>query len=225
MNGTIRCTLWWRGTPRKRTVPTLPRAAPSNEVRNGKDALEPMPPSHNLALNADPTDETRDVRLAVAGDSQAFERVYRSTVPRIHALARRLAGDGAAEDLTQEVYLRAWTRLHTFRGDARFSTWLHRLAVNLILTRRKSMRTRESRQVSGEGILERMAGRVRNPGAMMDFEAALETLPERARDVFVLHDVEGYKHEEIGEMMGINAGTSKSQLHRARMLLRRYLES
>ena len=122
------------------------------------------------------------------------------------------------------MYLRAWTRLHTFRGDARFTTWLHRLAVNLILTRRRSLRRDEERNVSGDGILDRIAGRVRSPGARLDFEAALSTLPPRARDVFVLHDVEGYKHEEIGSMLGINAGTSKSQLHRARMLLRKVLD-
>jgi RNA polymerase sigma-70 factor (ECF subfamily) len=175
-------------------------------------------------VNPSPLDEARDVRLAAGGDPRAFERVYRATVPRVHALARRLAGDAVAEDLTQEVYLRAWSRLHTFRGDARFSTWLHRLAVNLILTRREALRKREARFVTGEGLLERVAGRVRSPGMSMDFETAMDALPERARDVFVLHDVEGYKHEEIGEMMGITAGTSKSQLHRARMLLRRVLD-
>jgi RNA polymerase sigma-70 factor (ECF subfamily) len=179
----------------------------------------------SLALNADPSDQTPDVRRAAAGDARAFERVYRATVPRVYALACRMAGDAVADDLTQEVYLRVWTRLHTFRGDARFETWLHRLAVNLILTRREALRRDESRNVSAPAWLERVAGRVRSPGASMDLEAAVKTLPERARDVFVLHDVEGYKHEEIGEMLGISPGTSKSQLHRARLLLRRHLDS
>ena len=176
-------------------------------------------------MNTDPSEQMLDVRRAAAGDARAFERIYRSTVPRIHALARRMAGEEVAEDLTQEVYLRAWTRLHTYRGDARFETWLYRLAVNLILTRRERIRRDAARQVTGDGLLGRMVGRVRTPGARMDLEAAMGTLPERARDVFLLHDVEGYKHEEIGEMLGINPGTSKSQLHRARMLLRRYLDA
>lgn len=161
---------------------------------------------------------------AVRGDSEAFERLYRATVPRIHSLARRMAGESAADDLTQEVYLRAWSRLHTFRGDSRFSTWLHRLAVNLILTRRASLRKQRDRTVSGGGLMESMAARMGRPGWRLDFEAALAALPDGARDVFVLYDVEGYKHEEIGEMLGIHPGTSKSQLHRARMLLRRHLD-
>ena len=176
------------------------------------------------ALNPDSRDQAQEALAAARGDTDAFERLYRSTVPRIHSLARRMAGESAADDLTQEIYLRAWSRLHTFRGDARFTTWLHRLAVNLILTRRASMRKDRDRTVSGVGLMERMTARVSRPGVRVDFEAALATLPEGARDVFILYDVEGYKHDEIGEMLGIHPGTSKSQLHRARMLLRRYLD-
>lgn len=135
-----------------------------------------------------------------------------------------MAGESVADDLTQEVYLRAWSRLHTFRGDSRFSTWLHRLAVNVILTRRASLRKQRDRTVSGGALMERMRARVGRPGLRLDFEAALAALPDGARDVFVLYDVEGYKHHEIGEMLGIHPGTSKSQLHRARMLLRRHLD-
>ena len=176
------------------------------------------------ALNPDPRDEAQEALAAAGGDTEAFERLYRGTVARIHSLARRMAGEASADDLTQEVYLRAWSRLHTFRGDARFSTWLHRLAVNLILTRRASIRRERERTVSGTGLLERMTARVGRPGVRVDFEAALATLPEGARDVFILHDVEGYTHQEVGETLGIRPGTSKSQLHRARMLLRRYLD-
>ena len=177
-----------------------------------------------FTVTSSASDQSADVRLAAEGDARAFERVYRSTVPRVHALARRLAGEGAADDLTQEVYLRAWTRLHTFRHESSFGTWLHRLAVNLILTKRRKLQRDRERQVQGEGLLERMSGRIRSPGARLDFETALATLPPRAKDVFVLHDVEGYKHEEIGDMLGINPGTSKSQLHRARMLMRKVLD-
>ena len=165
------------------------------------------------------------VRRAQGGDQTAFRALYEAHSGRVYALCLRLAASTAeAEELTQDVFVRAWQRLETFRGESAFSTWLHRLAVNLILTRREALRKREARFVTGEGLLERVAGRVRSPGMSMDFESAMDALPERARDVFVLHDVEGYKHEEIGEMMGITAGTSKSQLHRARMLLRRVLD-
>jgi RNA polymerase sigma-70 factor (ECF subfamily) len=135
-----------------------------------------------------------------------------------------MAGEGGADDLTQEVFIRAWEKLGSFRGEAAFGTWLHRLAVNHILSRRQTTRRREAWQVEGEGVLDRVSARQPGPALMIDFERALERLPEGARQVFVLHDVEGYKHEEIGELLGINAGTSKSQLHRARMILRGHLE-
>lgn len=165
-----------------------------------------------------------DAAMAGRGDPEAFERLYRATCDRIHALARRMAGPAAADDLTQEIYLRAWNKLSTFRGDARFSTWLHRLAVNLILGRRETMRRREDRFRSGEGVFEGMAARIGRPGLRMDFERALEHLPPRARTVFVLYDVEGYPHDEIADQLGITVGTSKSQLHRARMILRSHLD-
>jgi len=168
--------------------------------------------------------EVTDVRRAADGDHAAFERLYRGHVGRIHALARRMVGDDVAEDLTQEVFIRAWRKLASFRGDARFGTWLHRLAVNLLLTRRETLRRREARSVPTEGILERtVAPRERSPGVAIDLESALRKLPDGARQVFVLYDVEGYGHEEIAGLMGISVGTSKSQLHRARMLLRGHL--
>ncbi len=167
--------------------------------------------------------EGNDVALAANGDSAAFERLYRASVSRIHSLARRMAGDDAADDLTQDVFIRAWQKLPTFRGESAFGTWLHRLAVNLILTRRESLRKRESRQVGGQETLERLSGRAGIPGFGLDFEKAVEVLPDGAREVFVLYDVEGYSHREIAERMGISTGTSKSQLHRARMMLRTFL--
>ena len=169
--------------------------------------------------------ETTDAQRAAAGDHQAFERLYRSQVPKIYALARRMAGEDVAEDLTQEIFIRAWRKLGTFRGDARFGTWLHRLAVNHLLSRRETIRKRQARRTGGEGILERMvAPRRRSSGAALDLEAAVARLPDGAKQVFVLFDVEGYRHEEIAEMMEVSVGTSKSQLHRARMLLRDYLD-
>ena len=167
--------------------------------------------------------ERQDVRLAAQGDPSAFERLYRASVARVHGLARRMAGDDLADDLTQEVFIRAWEKLSTFRGDSSFNTWLHRLAVNLILSRRQTIRRREGRQLPSDGVLESLAGRPQSPGLSVDLESAVSTLPDGARHVFVLYDVEGYSHDEIAGMMGITTGTSKSQLHRARMMLRSHL--
>jgi len=168
--------------------------------------------------------ERADVGRAAAGDQDAFERLYRGHVGRVYSLAVRMAGPGEADDLTQEVFIRAWNKLDTFKGEAQFGTWLHRLAVNHILSRRTVLRRWEERHASGDTLLGRiLAPRQRASGARLDLEGALRLLPSRARQVFVLFDVEGYGHEEIAEALGVSVGTSKSQLHRARMLLRERL--
>jgi RNA polymerase sigma-70 factor (ECF subfamily) len=171
-----------------------------------------------------PDPEGQDVALAAGGNSQAFERLYRCHHGRVHTLALRMAGVEWAEDLTQEVFIRAWTKLETFRGESSFGTWLYRLAVNLILSRRETLRRRRQRHLPEGGLLDRLPARERHPGMVVDFEAAIQRLPERAKQVFLLFDVEGYPHGEIAELMGISPGTSKSQLHRARMMLREYLK-
>lgn len=175
----------------------------------------------NVPPHPRPGPEADDVARAVAGDTAAFERLYRTHVPRILALTRRMAGPDRADDLTQDVFVRAWQKLDTFQGDAAFGTWLHRLAVNLLLTDRRSTARRLARV---EPVAD-VDGAVpaRPAGAGLDLERALRTLPERAREVFVLHEVEGLEHEEIAEVMGTSVGTAKSQLHRARDLLRRFL--
>ena len=166
-----------------------------------------------------------DVSLSAGGDSTAFERVYARHVARVHGLARRMAGPDAADELTQDIFVRAWQKLGTFRGDSAFATWLHRLAVNVIVERFRSLGTQRDRFVGdGEDMLQRVPTRRGTGDLRMDFEAALQRLPAAAREVFVLHDVEGYKHHEIGTLLGIAPGTSKSQLHRARMLMRGHLE-
>jgi RNA polymerase sigma-70 factor, ECF subfamily len=164
-----------------------------------------------------------DVELARAGNAAAFERIYRRHAARIHTLCARMLSPQEADDAAQEVFIRAWRKLALFRGDAAFGTWLHRLAINLVLARRQTQsnyRDRFGTELDGWDA----AGRRDRADLRMDVEAALRTLPAGARQVFVLHDVEGYTHEEIGGMLGINAGTSKSQLHRARMSLRQYLQ-
>ncbi len=165
-----------------------------------------------------------DVALAQSGDQQAFERLYRAHVGRVFGLALRMAGPGAVEELTQDVFVRAWEKLGSFRGEAAFGTWLHRLAVNLLLSERTRRGRERKRLDEDDAALERQAGRRETPEVGMDLDVAIGRLPDGARQIFVLHDVEGYKHEEIGEMLGIAVGTSKAQLHRARMLLRGHLE-
>ena len=169
-----------------------------------------------------------DVALAASGDRRAFERLYRTNVDRIFSVCVRMVGDRArAEELTQDCFVRAWEKLGTFRGDSLFSTWLHRLAVNVVLNDREAEGRRKIRHDEGIEDMDTIAyGDVRPlpvPGLSLDLEQAIASLPPGAKRVFVLHDVEGYTHEEIAEQFGITSGGSKAQLHRARMLLRRML--
>lgn len=134
-----------------------------------------------------------------------------------------MIGPDEADDTTQEVFVRVWEKLDSFRGDAAFGTWLHRVAVNLILTRSRSLKRHGAWIVDDEEALESASTGPTPAWSSMDLEAALDRLPPGARQVFVLHDVEGYRHEEIAELLDMAVGTSKSQLHRARMLLRQHL--
>lgn len=172
--------------------------------------------------NGDP-----DVALAAAGDRRAFERLYQANVNRVYSVCARMVGDRVqAEELTQDVFVRAWEKLGLFRGESAFSTWLHRLAVNVVLNQRKTDGRRGSRfeSMDEEDRPEHAEAVVLAPGDAMDLETAIAKLPPGARKVFVLHDIEGYKHEEIARMFGVTAGSCKAQLHRARMLLRKTLE-
>jgi RNA polymerase sigma-70 factor (ECF subfamily) len=164
-----------------------------------------------------------DAVCAASGDVQAYERLYRAHLSRVFSLVRRMAGPDEADELTQDVFVRAWQKLHLFRGDSAFSTWLHRVAVNVVLEWMRSRRHEKFRHQDPEAVFQVTAGRPVSPDAKIDFEEALHRLPEGAREIFVLHDVEGYKHAEIGDLLGISPGTSKAQLHRARTIMRRYL--
>lgn len=164
-----------------------------------------------------------DVARAAAGDAGAFEAVYRTHLPRVHSLVRRMTAGRDADELTQDVFVRLWQKLGTFRGDSSFTTWLHRLAVNVVIERFRTDQVRRARMHDGEDIFEVLPGPAQSRDLGMDFEAALEKLPDGAREIFVLHDVEGYKHHEIATLLEISAGTSKAQLHRARMMLRKHL--
>ena len=174
-----------------------------------------------------------DVALAASGNREAFERLYRQHVNRVFSLCARMVADRQrAEELTQDVFVRAWEKLHLFRGESSFGTWLHRLTVNVVLNARKSEGRRQARfeetdEENGGGVdsvasssTSGIVGMPLPPGDLLDLEAAMKRLPPGARRVFVLHDVEGYKHEEIAEMLGVTTGATKAQLHRARLLLR-----
>lgn len=164
-------------------------------------------------------DDRADVAAAAGGDRRAFERLYRRHGQRVFALCLRMTADRSlAEELVQDVFVRVWHKLGTFRGDAAFGSWLHRVAVNVVLGR-----PARPRETGNEALLHEAPARAVPVGDRLDLEGAIAGLPEGARRVFVLHDVEGYTHEEIGMLLGITSGGSKAQLHRARLLLREAL--
>lgn len=147
---------------------------------------------------------------------------------RVYAVCLRMSADPQeAERLTQDVFVRVWTRLSTFRGESEFTSWLHRLTVNVVLEDSRSTRRRIGRveNVEDPGALERGGYASNDSDSRMDLERAIATLPPGARQALVLHDIEGFTHEEIARQLGIAVGTVKAQLHRARRLLRERLGS
>lgn len=177
--------------------------------------------------DASPEEERVLVCAAREGSVSAFEALYRRHVGRVHGVVSRLVGGTGtrAEDLTQEAFVRAWQALKEFRGDAAFSTWLHRLAVTTTLMDMRSRRVRAHDEGDDEGL--DWVGHADSAGHStalgMDLQRAVASLPPRARAVLVLYDIEGWKHEEIAAELGMAVGSSKAQLHRARSLLRERL--
>lgn len=169
------------------------------------------------------------VRAAAAGDSEAFESLYRQHYKRVYSLALRMVGDAMqAEDLTQEVFLQVYQKIGSFRGESAFTTWLHRLTVNQVLMhfRKRGVRLERTSDASEfENIVETPLQSTRRISIVdrVALDKAISQLPPGYRSAFVLHDVEGYEHEEIANMLGISVGTSKSQLHKARMRMRELL--
>lgn len=180
-----------------------------------------------VMVNAD-TDIAADERAwilkAQRSDARAFEALYRLHVDKIYGLCLRMTGNvSEAEDCTQEAFIQAWNKMEKFRGDSAFATWLHRIAVNAVLGRiRKSKREHDRIQAVSDVQTARVA--TGDTGELRDLAEAVDRLPERARHVFILNAVYGYSHEEAARMLGIAAGTSKAQLHRARRLLTQQLE-
>lgn len=170
------------------------------------------------------------MRLARSGDVDAFEALYRAHAGRVHALALRLTGDGRhAEELTQDVFVQAWRKLAEFRGESGLATWLHRMTVNAMLQEARGDRRRAARVLVSSDVaaLERGSshrGSAEGPAVRMDLERAIASLPRGARTAFVLHEVEGFRHDEIAARLGVAVGTVKAQLHRARKLLMERLD-
>jgi RNA polymerase sigma-70 factor (ECF subfamily) len=186
----------------------------------------------DLAIDAIPhnvpaSEDAPLIDAARAGDRRAFEALYRLHVGRVYALCLRLTAQvETAEELTQEAFVRAWQRLASFRGDSAFGTWLHRLTVNVVLDARRAQRPWFGRMTSIDddaqfAELEQRSSPSR--ADQHDLESAIRALPPGARTVFVLHDVEGWQHDQIASRGGIAVGTSKAHLHRARQLLREWL--
>jgi RNA polymerase sigma-70 factor (ECF subfamily) len=206
--------------------------------KHSPDSMTAVPPANDVP-DGDAEARLQDARLierARAGDVDAFEHVYRREVGRVYGLCLRMSGDAArARELTQSVFVRAWDRLASFRGDSQLSSWLHRIAVNEVLIEARTERRRRARVVlAGDEVQTTPRGdhgaRDDAPAshgitlpvdteARIDLERAIAGLPPGARTVFVLHDIEGYKHEEISRMTGSAEGTLRAQLHRARRLL------
>ncbi len=170
-----------------------------------------------------------DAELAAKGDMEAFENIYRRYHQRVYTLCARMIRNATqAEDLTQEVFVQLFRKINTFRGDSSFSTWLHRLTVNQVLMHFRKPNVKSEHTTEDGTLPVRMVTGTENPSKMsiidrISLDQALSQLAPGYRAVFILHDVEGYEHEHISRMLGCSVGTSKSQLHKARLKLRKLL--
>jgi len=174
-------------------------------------------------LNLD--EENLLIKEAQEGGHSAFEKLYRLNVGKVYAICLRITVDrNKAEELTQDTFVRAWENLDSFRGESLFSTWLYRIAVNVTLIHMRSNRRRFARFSSLSKLIKLSSREEHSSGIGIDIEKAITKLPLNAKMIFIMHDIEGYKHDEIAEMMSIAPGTTKAQLHRARSLLREALE-
>lgn len=207
------------------------------ELKTGRAPLQSAPsstPQPSRPLKQDAPSLKEAIRLAQQGDATAFETIYQMHSRRVYSLCLRMVGDPVeAEDLTQEAFLQLFRKIHTFRGESAFSSWLHRLTANIVL-----MRFRKKRPVAvsldelirpdnekDRPVFELGSPDLRLAGLFdrVNLHAALEQLPEGYKHMFILHDVHGYEHNEIASMLGCSVGNSKSQLHKARKRLRELL--
>jgi len=181
---------------------------------------DPISSAHEAEAPLPEEDESL-MRRAQGGDARAFEELYRSHVDHVYALCLRMSADRErAERLTQDTFVRCWEKLGTFRGESRFSSWLYRLAVNVVLNDQRSRKRRHLRlESTGDPGRYGKATPQRMTEDMIDVERALAGLPQAARAALVLYGIEGYKYREIAKMTGLAEGTVKAQIHRARKLL------
>lgn len=178
----------------------------------------------NVANEPAKTEEALLVERAKRSDSRAFEALYRAHSGKIYGLCLRMTGNAAeAEDCAQEAFIQAWTKLKRFRGESAFGTWLHKVAVNVVLGRMRKSK-REHDRIEAVADVYPTPETIGDSGGVRDLEDAMNRLPQGARHVFVLCAVYGYSHDETGDMLGIAAGTSKAQLHRAKRLLKQQLK-
>jgi RNA polymerase sigma-70 factor, ECF subfamily len=178
-------------------------------------------------VSKSPDKEFELVRQAAAGNTFAFRELYDNNFSRVYAVCLRISRDpDTAEELTQEVFIKAWEKLSSFQFGSKFSSWLHSIAVNQFLMMKRSEKRLSERvsQLTYMMDTEQLHSKSKHHhDARIDIEQALGKLPEQARIAFVLHDIEGYKHHEISDIMNIEVGTSKAHLHRARRMLREEL--
>jgi RNA polymerase sigma-70 factor (ECF subfamily) len=168
--------------------------------------------------------ELADVALAAGGDHQAFERLYRRYIIRVYSLCTRLSGSSArGEELTRDVFMRTWEKLPEFTGETAYGTWLQRLAIDVVLNARNGGDAARMEEGGSPDDLRTDGASTPHDSSGLDLDQVIDGLPEDARTILVLHDVEGYKHEEIAEIFGTTVGRSKAQLRRARLLLRETL--
>ena len=189
---------------------------------------EPIDAEKNLEFSLDnPNNELELIQMARNGDTNVFKRLFDTNVSRIYAFCLRMAMNRElAEEITQDVFVKAWEKLHTFRGESKFTSWLHSIAVNEFLMRKRSEKRFSQRFTTTDNIYQfdrGTNGSESHDHANIDLEKAISGLPEQAKVVFVLHDINGYQHKEIADMMNIEIGTTKAHLHRARKLLREEL--
>jgi len=189
---------------------------------------EPFNENNPLELVVEAAQREKElVRQAQEGDHAGFRQLFETNVNRIYAFCLRMAANAQlAEEITQDVFVKAWENLHKFRGESKFTTWLHSIAVNEFLTQKRSEKRFMQRFVQTDDVLKyekKGEGPEYHFNTNIDLENAIGMLPRQAKAVLILHDIEGYQHKEIAEMINIEIGTSKAHLHRARKILREEL--
>jgi RNA polymerase sigma-70 factor (ECF subfamily) len=216
------------GTGVNHPVPAGIRALKHEEILSLEGSLAAGAEARNretATVTEHTGEELEWVERARKSDTHAFEQLYRLHVDRVYGLCLRMTGNvSEAEDCTQEAFIQAWTQLDKFRAESSFGTWMHRVAVNVVLGRMRRSR-REQDRIRAVSDVAPAPTAVGDSGGLQDLEKAMDELPSGARHVFVLYAVYGYSHEETSEMLGIASGTSKAQLHRARRLLAQQLNT